>query len=87
MHSCQRMVCMTQWHQKLKASANIHVHQPDGEYSAGRDSLTVGRVSEFDHLSYIVWCLDIVAVNKELWLLDACLQQVSVDGLHPGVQT
>ena len=58
----------------------MHVHQPDSEYSARRDSLIVRRVSEFDHLPHIVWPLDVVAVNEEQWLLDTSIQQVSVDG-------
>ena len=64
----------------ISKQAARHVHQPDSEYSARRDSLIVRRVSEFDHLPHIVWPLYVVAVNEEQWLLDASLQQVSVDG-------
>ncbi len=60
--------------------------QPESEYPTGGDSPLVRRVCEFHHLSHTLCPLEVKAIDEEQWLLDTALQEIPVDGYHPGVQ-
>ena len=60
--------------------------QPQSEYPTGGDSPLIRRVCEFHHLSHVLYPLEVKAIDEEQRLLDTALQEIPVDGYHPGVQ-
>ena len=60
---------------------------PECEYLTARDSIIVWWLWEFHHLLNVLHPLEIMAINEEQRLLDACFIHLPVYGHHPSIQS